>query len=113
MAHFSQKLADLWVTQHGRLRKIPSDMSLCQRHFLCLKVQGNPPDLFAIALQPFFSKLSSICRETLSNRMAGYSIDLVQGRWLRAEFTSQSYHSKSTSGQVMPDFCTFGHLMSC
>jgi len=55
MTHLSQKLADLWVTQHGRLRKIPSDMSLCKRHFLCLKVQRNPSDLFAIALQPFFS----------------------------------------------------------
>ncbi len=54
-------------------------MPLTQRHLLCLKVQGNPPDLFAVSLQPFFSKLSS-----------------------------KSYHAKSTPGQVMPNFCTFG-----
>ena len=55
MTHFSQKLVDLWVTQHGRLREIPSDMSLRQRYLLCLEVQGSPPDLFTIALQPLFS----------------------------------------------------------
>nr|HET6902311.1 hypothetical protein [Ktedonobacteraceae bacterium] len=41
--------------------------------------QCNLPDLLAIALQSFFSKLSS-----------------------------KSYHSKSTPGQVMPKLCIFG-----
>jgi hypothetical protein len=109
-AHFPQQFTHLWITQNGWLREIPGDMPLCQRNLLGLRVQGNPPDLLIIALQPLFSLFSAIHRETLSNRVAGCSIDLVQGRWLIAEqqLTSQSYHAKSTPGQVMPNFCSFG-----
>jgi hypothetical protein len=59
-------------------------MPLRQRHLLCLKVQGDSPDLLAISLQPLFSKKASICGVVLSNRVTGCSIDLVQGRWLIA-----------------------------
>jgi hypothetical protein len=79
VTHLSKKCSYLRITQEGWLREIPSDMPLRQRYLLCLKVQGNPPDLFAISLQPLFSQLSS-----------------------------KSYHSKSTPGQLMPNFCTFG-----
>src|SRR6266704_3501102 len=83
--HLLEECPHLRVTQNGRLREIPSDMPLRQRHLLCLKVQRNLPDLFAISLQPFSSKLAAICGVALSNRVAGGSIDLVQGRWLIAK----------------------------
>jgi hypothetical protein len=83
--HLLEECSHFWVTQNGRLRKIPGDMSLGEDYLLCLKMQRDPPDLLAISLQPLFSKLSTICRKTFSNRVAGCSIDLVQGRWLIAE----------------------------
>lgn len=83
--NFSEKGSYFRIAQNSWLREISSDMPLRQRHLLCLKVQCNPSDLFTIALQALFSQLLAIRRETLSNRMAGGSIDLVQGRWLIAE----------------------------
>ncbi|GHO64035.1 hypothetical protein KSC_029270 [Ktedonobacter sp. SOSP1-52] len=60
-------------------------MFLRKRYFLSLKKQRNLPDLLAIALQPFFSKLLTIHYGTLSNRVASNLIDLVQGRRLITE----------------------------
>jgi hypothetical protein len=77
VTHFSQGCSYLGIAQNSRLREIPGDMPLCQRHLLCLKVQGNLPDFLAISLQPFFPKPAAICCVALSNPVAGGSIDLV------------------------------------
>lgn len=66
------------ITQNGRLPKIPSDMSPRKRYLFRLKKQPDPSDLLAIALQPFFSKLSTIFSVALCNHVAGGSMDLVQ-----------------------------------
>jgi hypothetical protein len=89
----------LRVTQNGRLREIPGDMSLGESYLLCLKMQRDLPNLLTISLQPLFSKFSAICRKTFSNRVAGGSI--------------KSYHTKRIPGQVMPNFCTLGQDMLC
>jgi hypothetical protein len=77
-AHFSQERSHVGIAQNGRLREIPTNMPLRQRHLLCLKVQCNPPNLLTISLQPFFSKLSAIRGVPRSLRVAGGSIDFVQ-----------------------------------
>lgn len=71
--YFSENSSHMGIAQNSRLREIPSDMPLGKHHSLSLKEQRNLPDLLAIALQPFFSKLATICRMALSYRVAGCS----------------------------------------
>src|SRR5258708_38984393 len=74
-------------------------MVLRKRHLLCLKIQGNLPDLLTVSLQPFFSKLAAICGVAISNHVTGSLIDLVRRGWLIAE-SSAYFFSNSRFNMV-------------